>query len=442
MSGMQQEKRSKGAVFVAIILFLTVNLMSFLLITQSKEILNVSTKVSETVVEKNVSKVSISFVGDLLMHTAERKSGYNEVSNTYNFDYFFKDVKKYFKEKDYVIGSFETPIGKETSDRAYSGYPTFYNPHEFIEASKKAGINVFMTSNNHVLDRGEKGAVKTMEWIEKYEIPYTGTFKTSQDRQENPVLFLNKNGIKIALVNYTEFLNMGVPKNSYMVNIIDPNQIKKDIQFAKDSKADIIIAWLHFGTEYQRQASDKQKQLVSEVASDGADIIIGSHPHVIEPMEVIDVNGKKVFVAYAIGNFISNQYWRYSTDGMILNIDLAKKDGKTSFININYIPTQVVREYFGTQTINEVAVKESDKASDFITGAISQGILKGNEVKFRVVPVGDAIYDYEKKLDKNLTDKDYIRLKTTWGDTTRLIGENQHFKVYRDEKMTKLAIGK
>lgn len=442
MSQVQKEKRSKELVFAAVILFLTVNLTSFLLITQSKEAVNVTTKISEAAVEKNTSKISVSFVGDLLMHTAERKSGYNEALNTYNFDYFFKDVKKYFVGKDYVIGSLETPIGKETSDKAYSGYPTFYNPPEFIEAAKKAGINVFVTSNNHVLDRGEKGAIKTMEWIEKYGVLYTGTFKTKQDRQQKPVLFLNKNGIKLALVNYTEFFNAGAPKGSYVANIIDPDQIKKDIQFAKASKADAVIVWLHFGTEYQRYPSDKQKQIVKEVADVGADIIIGSHPHVIEPMEVMNVNGRKVFVAYAIGNFISNQYWRYSTDGMILNVDLEKKDGKISFENINYIPTEVVREYWGPKTANEPAVRESDKAKDFITSAVSRGILKGNEVKFRVVPVGDAIFDYENKLDNKLTDKDYIRLKTTWNDTTRLIGENQYFKVYRDEKMSKLAVGK
>lgn len=441
MSQAHQEKRSKEVVFATAILFLTVNFTSFLLITQSKETVSVPTNISEATVVRNTSKVSISFVGDLLMHTAERKSGYNEASNTYNFDYFFKDIKKYFDGKDYVIGSLETPIGKETSDKLYSGYPTFYNPPEFALASQKAGINVFVTSNNHVLDRGEKGTVKTMEWVEKYGIPYSGTFKTSKERLQNPVLFLNKNEIKIALVNYTESLNSSVPKNNYMVNIIEPNQIKKDIQFAKASKADVIIAWLHFGTEYQRYPNDKQKQIVKEAIDDGADIIIGSHPHVIEPMEVIDISGRKVFVAYAIGNFISNQYWRYSTDGMILNVDLEKKDGKTSFNNINYIPTAVVREYSGPQTSYEKAVKESDKESDFITSAISRGVLKGNEVKFRIVSAEDAIYDYENKLDKNLTYKDYIRLKTTWNDTTGLIGENNYFKVYRNNKMNKLAIG-
>jgi hypothetical protein len=195
------------------------------------------------------------------------------------------------------------------------------------------------------------------------------------------------------------------------------------------------------GNEYERHPSDKQKQIVNEIAKLGADIIIGSHPHVIQPMETLNIDGRKVFVAYSVGNFISNQYWRYSTDGLILNMEITKIDNKTEFKNINYIPTAVVREYHGSEIKNEAAVKLNDKSPDFITGAISHGILKGNEVKFRVLGAGQALYDYQNKIDKNLTDKDYIRLKTTWEDTTSLIGESGDYKIYRDEKSKGLVIG-
>ncbi len=384
--------------------------------------------------------IKLSFVGDLLMHSAERKSGYNKETNTYNFDGFFSDVKKYFIQRDYVIGSFETPVKQEKNDSDYSGYPAFKNPPEFISAIKNAGINIFVTSNNHILDHGTKGAIETMNHIEKYGVPYTGTYKTLKNRQTNPVLFLQKNNIKLALLNYTEMTNMG-SSNNYIVNYINIDTIKKDIEFAKKSSSDCIIVWLHFGNEYERQASQKQKDIVREVANAGADIIIGSHPHVIQPMEVLDIDGKRVFVAYSLGNFISNQYWRYSTDGMILNIDLQKQNDVVTFKNINYIPTAVVREYNGPETKNEVAVKANDKASDFITGAISRGVLQGNEVKFRVVPVGQAIYDYTNMIDKKLTSNDNIRLTTTWNDTTGLIGETVEYKVYRDEKTKNLGLG-
>lgn len=437
----KKSKTRKIIIAVALLLLTAIFAMFYLFGSANKQNIKVP-KLNNIIKtnDANISKLNISFIGDLIMHTAERKSGYNEENGTYDFNYFFKDIKSYFVQKDYVIGNFETPVSKEKSDKMYAGYPSFRNPPEFIEAIKNAGVNVFVTSNNHVLDQGSKGVVETMNWIEKYGIPYTGTFKTQEDRQSKPVLFLEKNNIKVALVNYTEITNAASP-NSYMVNYINYEKIKKDIDFAKANKADTTIVWLHFGSEYHRLPTDSQRKIVENVAKLGADVIIGSHPHVIEPMEVLTVDGRKVFVIYSIGNFISNQYWRYSTDGLILNMELEKKNGKTKFENINYIPTAVIREYNGPQTQNEVAIKQNDKSSDFITGAISKGVLKGNEVKFRVVAVGQAIYDYQNKMDKNLTNNDYIRLKTTWDDTTGLMGESQDFKVYRDTKTQNLSLG-
>lgn len=443
----RRKRKSKSIIVIMALIFVVSSFTSFYLFTQANnstqtgQINQIEDMVqTDTKPEDKASTVSLSFVGDLLMHTAERKSGYIQEKNSYDFNYFFKDIKEYFADKDYIIGSFETPIIKENTDKAYSGYPAFKNPPEFIEAVKNASINALVTSNNHILDQGSKGAVETMNWLEKYSIPYTGTYKTYEESQEKPVLFLEKNNIKLALMNYTEMTNMA-STSTYIVNYIDFDKIRKDIEFAKASKADMSIVWLHFGNEYQRFPSDKQKQTVETIAKMGADIIIGSHPHVIQPMEILNIDGRKVFVAYSLGNFISNQYWRYSTDGLVLNLEIEKKDDNVYFKNINYIPTAVLREYKGSEINNEKAIKTSDKDSDFITGAISRGILKGNEVKFRIVAAGEAIYDYENKIDGNIISNDYIRLKTTWNDTTGLIGESQDFKVYRDEKMQNLKLG-
>lgn len=421
---------------VGVILLLTLSFFVYKKVSNSQS----SIKTTSISKKEEVPTVKLSFAGDLLMHSAERKSGYNGSNNSYNFNGFFSDIKQYFGNKDYVIGSFETPVKKEKSENLYSGYPAFKNPPEFLEAIKNAGINVLVTANNHCLDQGLKGALETMDWIEKYNIPYTGTFKSQQDRQTEPVLFLEKNNIKIALVNYAEMSNMGIP-NNYIMNTININNIKKDINFAKRSNADVVIVWLHFGNEYQRIPSENQKKVVNEIANMGVDIIVGSHPHVIQPMEMLNVNGKNVLVAYSLGNFISNQYWRYSTDGMILNVDISKINNKIELKNINYIPTAVVREYKGPEVKNEPAIKIGDNASDFITGAISRGTLKGNEVKFRILSASEGLYNYKNKLDKGLNDKDYIRLKTTWDDTTSLIGEGSFFKVYRDIKNQGLPLG-
>lgn len=442
---LRRRRRQFKIMGVAIVLFVLTSFTSFFIFTKANKVQDIKPAVNIKQVdnvreEETISKVTLSFVGDILMHTAQRKSGYISQDNIYNFDGFFSDVKMFFADRDYIVGSFETPIIKEKSDNLYSGYPAFKSPPEFVSSVKNSGINVLMTANNHILDQGGKGVIETMKWIEEYGLPFTGTFKSLEDRQKKPVLFLEKNNIKLAFVNYTEITNMA-PSSTSVVNYIELEKIKKDIEFAKASSADAVVVWLHFGNEYQRFPSEKQKDIVKSIAGYGADIIIGSHPHVIQPMEIINIEGHKTFVAYSLGNFVSNQYWRYSTDGMILNIDIEKSVDKVELKNINYIPTAVVREYKGPETQNEKTIKTSDQDSDFITGAISRGTLKGNEIKYRVVGAGQAIYDYENKKDENLTEKDYVRLKTTWDDTTGLIGETKDFKVYRDFKTERLQLG-
>ncbi len=372
------------------------------------------------------SKLSLTFIGDLLMHSPQRKSGYNAATNSYNFDYFFKDVKKYFKNKDFVFGTLETPVDKLASDRAYTGYPCFRNPSEYLAAINNSGINVLATANNHTFDQYTSGILATMKWLNYYKIPATGTFRTAKEREQNPVLFLNKNNIKLAFTSYTQISNIKVPASSeYMLNLINLDKIKKDISFAKSKKADVIIIWLHFGTEYQRQPTPYQKNIVQKIAELGADVIIGSHPHVLEPMNVLEVGKRKVFVAYSLGNFISNQYWRYSTDGLILNMDIEKKNGKINFLrNITYIPTAVIREYSGPVKLTDKVIK-SMQDHDILT---YDSRIKRSDVKYRVVAVEEALENYKTKVDKKLTANDVIRLKTTLSDTMSILGKSQYFK--------------
>ena len=370
--------------------------------------------------------VKLTFVGDILMHGGQRKSAYDKNTNSYNFDGFFEDVKKYFDNRDFVIGSLETPIVKQEKDSMYSGYPNFKNPPQYVEAIKNAGINTVVMANNHIVDVGNKGAIETVAWVEKNNIKYTGAFKSEEEKNTNPVLFLEQNNIKLGLVNYTQSTN-GYSSN--LVNYIDIDKIKRDIQYAKEQKVDKIIVWLHFGSEYQRSPDEYQKNLVKEVANAGADIIIGSHPHVIQPFEILDIEGRKVFVAYSLGNFISNQYWRYSTDGLILNMEIEKKDNIVSVKNINYIPTAVVREYTGNGNKNEKAIKTSSDDSDYITNALGRDIIGSYEVNYRIVPIKPAINNYQNKLEPKFTPNDYTRLTTSWDDTTTLIGQSEEYKL-------------
>lgn len=386
----------------------------------------VETKKSE------VPRLRVSFAGDLLLHTAVRKSAYDPSSNTYDFIPMFQEVTSYFAASDLVIASLETPILQRQRDEDYSGYPLFSGPPDFLAALKKAGIHAVVTASNHALDQGVGGLTQTVDWLDAFGLAHTGTFRGSEERDRQPVLFLEKKGVKIAIISYTDSTN-GIPAPAGLINVVNIEKIKEDIGEARAGGAEYVVVWLHCGAEYLRQPEEGKRAFFRQMALAGADAVIGSHPHVVQPVEVAEVDGRRVLFAYSLGNFLSNQYWRYSTDGLILNIDLEKKDGKVEIAGVSYLPTTVLRLYRGPGTAGEKAVK-SMQDGDYITAAVSRGILKGSEVKFRVVGVEKYLRAYQEARAPELTEKDYQRLRTTWEDTTGLLGESEFFHLLREDE--------
>lgn len=289
--------------------------------------------------------ITISLVGDLMCHSTQ--FNYAKVDkDSFDFKPVFREVRKYFDRSDFVIGNLETvTAGRE---EVYSGYPFFNTPDDYIAGLKDAGFDLLVTANNHSLDQGEKGIRRTIEQISKNNIKSVGTFTSSEDRDS--IRIFNINGIKIAVLSYTYSTN-GIPKpkgKDYLVNLIDYNLIERDIKLARNSGGEIVLVYYHFGEEYQRLPNDYQKEVVKFTINQGADLIIGSHPHVIQPFdyfETYNANLDTGFIVYSLGNFISNQQWRYSDAGVILNIDLTKnfKNDSIFISDINYIPTWVFR---------------------------------------------------------------------------------------------------
>lgn len=286
------------------------------------------------VTKKVESEISFSFVGDIMCHSPIFESARIE-KDSFDFNPIFENIKDELSKSDFTIGNLETVIaGKEYG---YSGYPYFNSPVEFLKALKNVGFDVLFTCNNHALDRGINGILNTQKNIEKYSLKYVGTNKTKSDS----ILVLEKNGLKISLLAYTYGLNGNqLPKSkSFLINIIDTNKIKNDILKAKNL-SDVIIVYLHFGEEYQREANSFQKKLVENIFSYGAKVIIASHPHVIQEINFDDDK----LVAYSLGNFLSNQRWRYSDAGVILNFTLSKNDSnKITIKNFFAVPTWVFK---------------------------------------------------------------------------------------------------
>jgi len=288
-------------------------------------------------------------LGDIMMHSTQTRSGYDAKKQTYNFDSFFAPVKSILSKGDWVTGNLETPLAGEDAG-GYTGYPLFNAPAQLLDAAKKAGFNILTTANNHALDRGEIGVIKTIANLGDRKIASTGTAKSKA--AGDTTLIITKNNISLAMLAYSYGTNgIPIPKGKdYLVSLIDEKQIVKDIAKARKKGADIIAISLHFGDEYQRQPNPQQKQLVENLLKAGADIILGSHPHVVQPYKIFKFPGKngktrKAVAIYSMGNFISGQTQDYTDLGVILQVNIRKKfpEKTTEITSIKAIPTWVHR---------------------------------------------------------------------------------------------------
>ena len=299
--------------------------------------------------KSEIKEAQLIAVGDIMMHSTQTISGYDAKKQTYNFDSFFAPVKSILSKGDWVTGNLETPLAGEDAG-GYTGYPLFNAPAQLLDAAKKAGFNILTTANNHALDRGETGVIRTIANIRDRKIASTGTATSTAEASRT--LISTKNNISLAMLAYTYGTNgIPIPKGKdYLVALIDEKKIVKDIAQARKKGADIIAISLHFGDEYQRQPNTQQKQLVENLLKAGADIILGSHPHVVQPYKIFKFPGKngktrKAVAIYSMGNFISGQTKDYTDLGVILQVNIRKRfPEKTAEItSIKTIPTWVHR---------------------------------------------------------------------------------------------------
>lgn len=288
-------------------------------------------------------QMRIMVVGDVLMHIPLTKAGYNRQTDQYQFESFFQQVKPIFAKADFVIGNLETPLaGKE---KGFSGYPRFNAPKEIALALKNAGVNVLTTANNHSFDQGEQGLIKTLDHLDEYQILHTGSFRTQSER--DIPLILEKDGFKIGLIAYTYGLNGFIkPKDKpYLVNTLDLEAVASDVKRLKENHVDYILAMIHYGTEYQRVPNDLQKKWTEDLMANGVDFVLGSHPHVVQPLQVIKGDNRQSDrgVVYSLGNFLSNQQGDWKDYGIILDLLLEKNrsNQKITLKEINAIPTYV-----------------------------------------------------------------------------------------------------
>jgi poly-gamma-glutamate synthesis protein (capsule biosynthesis protein) len=284
-------------------------------------------------------KISLLFIGDIMGHDEQIWSAENRETHLYNYDDVFQYIKPVIAGADIAIANFEVTLGGPP----YSGYPQFSSPADLAVACKNAGIDYLVTANNHAADRGKKGIISTINKLDSIGIPHTGTFLNSSCRDSLTPLMIHKNGTSIALLNYTFSTNGIIVPEPVIVNMLDKELITRDINEAKDKNADIIILFLHWGTEYDTIPSKTQTDLAIYFQSIGADMVIGSHPHVLQKMVRTknNVTGNDDVVIYSLGNFVSNQRKPKTDGGSMVRIELTRTGEKYNISNAGYYLTWV-----------------------------------------------------------------------------------------------------
>lgn len=317
-------------------------------LNNSEEISNTSQKnYTENTPEQTDTTFTLTAIGDVMCHNTQYFDAYNSSTGEYDFSYVFEDVSYYIRNSNIAIANLETTFAGEQI--GYSNYPRFNTPDALAYDLKELGIDVVSTAGNHSLDYGFNGLSRTIDVLNSADISHLGTYKTAEDQEK--ILFKYVKGIKIAFINYSYGTN-GIPvpeDKDFCINLIDEKSIKEDIEKAKSQNADIIIACMHWGTEYNTSPNDTQKDLADFLFKNGINIILGGHPHVLQNMEkrtvtLEDGTTQDGFIVYSLGNFICDQNAKNTRSSIILDLTITKHtDNSVTIDNIDYIPTYMYK---------------------------------------------------------------------------------------------------
>lgn len=270
--------------------------------------------------------VDITFLGDVMMHEAQIESAYRD--GRYDFSGYFDNIGGLVSGSDLTVANMEFPVGVEP----YTGYPCFSAPYGILEEAASQGIDIMLSANNHICDKGAKGIKSTLDSFQRLNEEYgtlnTGVYRDQEAQEEAYPLIIEKNGIRIALLNFTYGTN-GIPVPApYRVNGTDTLELKAALEKAASDSADIIIALPHWGTEYSPVHDRHQERLASWLMENGADAIIGTHPHTPQDCSLID--GKPVI--YSLGNYISNMSLNGTQIGLAATVRIVRRHGHEAAI--------------------------------------------------------------------------------------------------------------
>lgn len=294
------------------------------------------------------NRFTLTAVGDILLHG--RVYGGLKKKSGYDFENQLKNVSDLLGKTDITIGNLESIIAG--NEIGLSSFPKFNAPVEIGYALKDLGFDIVTIANNHVLDRGVEGLLKSIQNLKRIGLEYDGAYESQEDKDRLRIKKVN--GLKVCFLSYTKGTNgIKIPDDKpYLVNSLKKTsvlKVTKEIRRIKNEKlADVVIVNIHFGEEYHLNPSSRQKEIAASLADAGADVILGHHPHVLQPPEWIENSrGSKTFVAYSLGNFFSGQNGLHRQIGAVLTLEISKPDKKYRRVvvqNPKYHLTFVERE--------------------------------------------------------------------------------------------------
>ncbi len=294
--------------------------------------------------------ISILALGDNLLHMPVINSG-KKADETYDYTHFFDKLQPEIRDADIsVIGQETVFAGKEMG---YSGYPLFNSPSDMGKTLVNEGFDVVLHASNHVMDKLTVGIENTLAfWTNYPDVTVLGINESEMDKYTIDIKEVK--GAKIAMLNYTYGTNgIAIPADKeYLVNLIDEEKIHSDARYAEEN-ADFTIAFMHWGTEYSISPDLVQKDLAEKMCQWGVDLIIGSHPHVIEPVEwITSENGNEMLVYYSLGNFVSRQLEARNLLGGVADVTLTYDGEDVVISDYSFMP--IVTHYDTTYTIFDV----------------------------------------------------------------------------------------
>lgn len=286
------------------------------------------------------------FVGDVMQHDGQIEAAYNKTNQSYEYEDGFKFVKPVINEYDIRVANLEVTLG----GKPFKGYPQFSAPDELAETLVTSGFNVILTCNNHSCDRGEKGVIRTLDKLDELGVKHTGTFRNKEERDANYPLMIEQNDMKVAMLNYTYGTNGLEVDAPLIINYIDSNVIRADVEKAKKMGADYIVCNLHWGKEYTFLPNSYQQTYEAFCYRVGVDMVIGGHPHTVQPVQVKKIDNEEKLTVWSMGNFVSNMQTRPTRGGLMVAASIKKENNKVVLDEVEHILVYVMKKSEGAVT--------------------------------------------------------------------------------------------